>query len=67
MNRILTSEDKNVALIKNFLTAALGCLFGALALNIFIVPLNLYSGGILGLAQLVRSLAVVCSTYHVVV
>ena len=62
MNRILTSEDKNVALIKNFLTAALGCLFGALALNIFIVPLNLYSGGILGLAQLVRSLAV--SLFH---
>ncbi|MFB0918302.1 MAG: YitT family protein [Clostridiaceae bacterium] len=58
LEKILISKNKNFALAKNFLIASLGCFIGAAALNIFIVPLNLYSGGILGLAQLIRSVVI---------
>ena len=39
------------------LVAALaGELIAAAALNLFIVPLNLYTGGIMGVCQLIRTL-----------
>ena len=38
------------------LAAVLGEFIAALALNLFIVPLNLYSGGLLGFCQLFRTL-----------
>lgn len=37
--------------------AVVGELIAAAALNLFIVPLNLYTGGLLGLCQLIRTLA----------
>ncbi len=39
----------------DLLTAFLGCLIFAGAMNLIIVPLKFYSGGILGISQLVRS------------
>ncbi len=38
------------------LAAVVGEFVAALALNLFIVPLNLYSGGLMGLCQLIRTL-----------
>ena len=38
------------------LAAVAGELVAAAAINLFIVPLNLYSGGLMGLCQLVRTL-----------
>ena len=38
------------------LAAVLGEMIIALAMNLFIVPLNLYSGGLMGLSQLIRTL-----------
>lgn len=40
---------------KDFGKAILGCFIFAFAINIFIVPNTLYNGGILGIAQLIRS------------
>jgi uncharacterized membrane-anchored protein YitT (DUF2179 family) len=37
--------------------AVIGELIAALALNLFIVPLNLYTGGLMGVCQLLRTLA----------
>ena len=36
--------------------AVLGELIAAAALNLFIVPLSLYTGGLMGLCQLIRTL-----------
>ncbi len=41
--------------INEFVKAIVGCFLFALAINIFIVPNSLYNGGILGIAQLIRS------------
>ena len=40
---------------KEAITAIFGCFLIALSINLFIVPNHLYSGGILGIAQLLRS------------
>ena len=37
--------------------AVIGELIAAAALNLFIVPLNLYTGGLMGVCQLLRTLA----------
>lgn len=44
--------------LEQFFKAVLGIFFFAFALNIFIVPMGLYNGGVLGLSQLVRTLLV---------
>lgn len=41
---------------KEFARAIFGCFIFAFAINIFIVPNSLYNGGILGIAQLLRSI-----------
>ena len=38
------------------IAAVVGALISAAALNLFIVPLNLYNGGLLGLCQIIRTL-----------
>ena len=48
---------------KDMVTAILGCFIFAFAVNIFIVPNSLYNGGILGIAQLIRSL--IQSTFNI--
>lgn len=35
--------------------ALIGALIGAIAVNVFIVPFNLYSGGLMGISQLIRT------------
>ena len=40
---------------KDLINAILGCFIFAFAVNIFIVPNSLFNGGILGIAQLIRS------------
>ena len=42
--------------IKDLIKAIIGCFLFAFAVNIFLVPNSLYNGGILGIAQLIRSL-----------
>lgn len=44
--------------MRQFLKAILGCLLFAVAINIFIVPNGLYNGGILGFAQLTRTVLI---------
>ncbi len=44
--------------IKDLLKATFGCFLFAFAVNIFLVPNALYNGGILGVAQLIRSFLV---------
>ena len=41
--------------LDEFFKALFGCLICSLAINLFIVPNNLYNGGILGISQLIRS------------
>ena len=41
--------------LKNYMIAAVGSLIYAMELNWIITPLNLYSGGFLGIAQLIRT------------
>ncbi len=41
--------------LKGFIKTIIGLLLFAFTLNIIIIPMNLYNGGILGLAQLIRS------------
>ena len=41
---------------RKFLSAILGCLIFAMAVNLFIVPNSLYNGGVLGISQLIRSI-----------
>ena len=43
---------------KKAVTAIVGCLIYAIGLNLFIVPNSLYSGGVLGISQLIRSFIV---------
>lgn len=54
MNNIMYNSLHNRWL--RLLAAVLGEGVVALALNLFIVPLNLYSGGLMGLSQLIRTL-----------
>ena len=42
--------------MRNYAGTALGNFLFAFGLNIFIVPLGLYSGGIIGFAQIIRTL-----------
>lgn len=42
--------------IKDFIIAFLGCLIFAVAVNMIITPMNLYNGGMMGLAQIIRTL-----------
>ena len=44
--------------------AIAGCLLYAIGLNLFIVPNHLYSGGVLGISQLIRSLIVNVSGFN---
>ncbi len=44
--------------VKDLLKATFGCFLFAFAVNIFLVPNALYNGGILGVAQLIRSFLV---------
>ena len=43
---------------KQLCAAIIGCLLYAIGLNLFIVPNHLYSGGVLGISQLIRSFIV---------
>ena len=43
---------------KDLFKAVLGSLIFCLAINFFVVPNHLYTGGILGLSQLIRSIAI---------
>lgn len=54
MNDVLYNSLHNRWL--RLIAAMLGEGVAALALNLFIVPLNLYSGGLMGLCQLIRTL-----------
>ena len=53
--------DRKKNLGKQSLTVLLGCLVYAVGINLFIVPLDLYSSGVLGLAQLVSDF--LCSLF----
>lgn len=52
MKALLSEKNRRLAL------AVLGTLIFAAGMNLFIVPLNLYSGGFLGIGQIVRTLLV---------
>lgn len=54
MNRIFL----NRAAILRFLGALAGTLLFCVGVNLFIVPMNFYNGGIVGIAQILRTLAV---------
>ena len=41
---------------KDIIKTLIGSIMFCIAINIFIVPNNLYTGGVLGLAQLIRSI-----------
>lgn len=47
---------------KDFIQVIAGCLLCAIAMNLFIVPNALYSGGVLGISQLLRTF--IESTFH---
>lgn len=47
--------SKQWAMVKHFLLATVGMALFAIGLNLFIQPLKFYSGGIVGIAQIIRS------------
>ena len=55
MKRIIKLIDWN---IKDVIKMLIGSVMFCLAVNIFVVPNNLYTGGVLGIAQLIRSIIV---------
>ena len=74
MNELLDKENNENHIIKNkkelkilnlfnwgwfkFTKCIIGIFISSLAINLFIVPNNLYTGGILGLSQLIRTMLV---------
>ena len=55
MKKIIKLIDWN---IKDVIKMLIGSIMFCLAVNIFVVPNNLYTGGVLGIAQLIRSIVV---------
>ena len=55
MKKIISILDWN---LKDFCKMLIGSLMFCLAVNVFIVPNNLYTGGLLGIAQLIRSIII---------
>lgn len=55
MKKIIKLIDWN---IKDVIKMLIGSIMFCLAINVFIVPNNLYTGGVLGIAQLIRSIIV---------
>lgn len=55
MKKIIKLIDWNY---KDFIKMLLGSIMFCLAVNIFVVPNNLYTGGVLGIAQLIRSIVI---------
>lgn len=55
MKKIIKLIDWN---IKDVIKMLIGSIMFCLAVNIFVVPNNLYTGGVLGIAQLIRSIIV---------
>ena len=55
MKKILNLIDWN---LKDFIKMIIGSLMFCIAINIFIVPNELYSGGLLGISQLIRSIII---------
>ena len=49
--------------VKKLCMATLGEILFAIGMNLFVVPMGLYTGGILGISQLIRSLIV--NVFHV--
>lgn len=49
--------------IKDLIKATTGIILFSLAINLFIVPSNLYSGGVLGLSQLIRTFII--KVFHI--
>ena len=49
-------SNMNKDLVKNILISIIGSLLFGFALNFFIIPLNLYSGGFTGLSQLIEDI-----------
>ena len=55
MKKIIKLIDWNY---KDFIKMIFGSIMFCVAVNIFVVPNNLYTGGVLGIAQLIRSIVV---------
>ena len=47
---------------KDVLKVLIGSFMFCYSVNVFIVPNNLYTGGVLGIAQLIRSIIIVSAT-----
>ena len=50
--------------IKETLLAVIGSLVFAAGINLFIVPVGMYSGGFLGISQLIRTLVEATFNFH---
>lgn len=50
------------ATVKDYIYVILGGVLFAIGLNLFIVPLDLFSGGVIGIAQIIRSLLIQYTT-----
>ena len=55
MKKIIKLIDWNY---KDVIKMLLGSIMFCLAVNMFVVPNNLYTGGVLGIAQLIRSIII---------
>lgn len=53
----MTFSERQRDIVKNFIMGSFGMLLFAIGLNVFITPLNFFSGGIMGIAQLLRDFA----------
>lgn len=51
-------DKRKLELLKRSATAVLGMLVFSIGINVFIVPANLYNGGILGISQVIRTILV---------
>lgn len=56
MNTILQEFEKRDW--SRLLTAVLGMLIFSVGINVFVVPAELYNGGVLGISQIIRTLLI---------
>ena len=51
---------KQMEFWKRNITAVVGMLIFSMGINFFIVPADLYNGGVLGVSQIIRTFLVIC-------
>jgi len=58
MQIMMPSKNPRITELKRIIASSIGALIYALGVNLFIVPLGLYNGGLMGFCQLIRTVLI---------